>query len=70
MPRRELAEDIEHWLGDEPVSAWPEPWTVKTGRWAGRHRTVMTGTAALFAAALPLLAILVALSESAARIWR
>lgn len=43
---RELAEDVEHWLADEPVKAWPEPWTVKARRWVGRHRTAVTGAAA------------------------
>ena len=35
-----LAEDIEHWLADEPVAAYTEPWTLRagagaagTGRW-------------------------------------
>jgi serine/threonine protein kinase/tetratricopeptide (TPR) repeat protein len=43
---RSLADDIEHWLADEPVSAWPEPWTVKTRRWVGRHRVQVTAAAA------------------------
>jgi WD40 repeat protein/tRNA A-37 threonylcarbamoyl transferase component Bud32 len=43
---RALADDIEHWLADEPVSAWPEPWTVKGRRWVGRHRVLVTGAAA------------------------
>ena len=43
---RLLADDIEHWLADEPVSAYPEPWTVKARRWIGRHRTLVTGIAA------------------------
>ena len=25
----EFAADIEHWLADEPVNAWREPWTVR-----------------------------------------
>ena len=44
-PRR-LAEDIEHWLADEPVRAWREPWTVKARRWVARHRTLVTASAA------------------------
>ncbi|HZZ80887.1 MAG TPA: serine/threonine-protein kinase, partial [Gemmataceae bacterium] len=40
-----LAADIEKWLADEPVSAWEEPWTVKTRRWVGKHRTLVTSTA-------------------------
>ena len=39
---RMLADDVEHWLADEPVTAWPEPWTVRTRRWLGRHRTLVT----------------------------
>src|SRR5205823_3901399 len=35
-----------HWLADEPVAAWPEPWTVRTRRWVDRHRTLVTGIAA------------------------
>ena len=42
---RELADDLEHWLADEPVTAWPEPWTVRTRRWIGRHATMVTGAA-------------------------
>jgi WD40 repeat protein/serine/threonine protein kinase len=61
----DLAADIEHWLADEPVGACPEPWPVKAGRWMRRHRTSVTGAAALLAAALPLLSILFLLSEGA-----
>jgi serine/threonine protein kinase/tetratricopeptide (TPR) repeat protein len=42
----QLAEDIEHWLADEPVSAWREPVTVKLGRWARQHRPLVSGAAA------------------------
>jgi len=42
----ELAADIEHWLADEPVSAWHEPMMVRLRRWAKRHRTLLTGAAA------------------------
>ena len=32
---RALADDLELWLADKPVSAWPEPWTARTGAgWA------------------------------------
>jgi serine/threonine protein kinase/tetratricopeptide (TPR) repeat protein len=41
-----LADDIEHWLADEPVSV-PEAITVKVGRWLRRHRTLVTSTAAV-----------------------
>jgi serine/threonine-protein kinase len=52
---RDLADDIEHWLADEPVSAWREPWTVRARRWLGRHRTLVTGTAAAVLMAIVLL---------------
>jgi WD40 repeat protein/serine/threonine protein kinase len=42
----ELAADVEHWLADEPVSAWQEPWTMRTRRWIGRHRTWVSTVAA------------------------
>ena len=41
-----LIDDLKHWLAGEPVSAWPEPWTVRTRRWVDRHRTLVTGIAA------------------------
>jgi serine/threonine-protein kinase len=43
---RALADDIEQWLADEPVSAWSEPLAVRLRRWLGRHRTLVTGVAA------------------------
>jgi hypothetical protein len=43
---QQLAEDLEHWLADEPVQAWPEPWTVKTRRWTNRHRGLVSSAAA------------------------
>ncbi len=41
-----LAEDIERWMADEPVTAYPEPWTRTLVRWLTRHRTGVTGVAA------------------------
>ncbi|MFN0018316.1 MAG: protein kinase domain-containing protein [Pirellulaceae bacterium] len=38
-----LATEIEHWLADEPVDAYPEPWTVRLGRWGRRHKAAVTG---------------------------
>jgi serine/threonine-protein kinase len=43
---RALADDIERWMADEPVSAWREPRTRTLTRWMNRHRTGVTGTAA------------------------
>ena len=45
---RALADDIEHWLGDEPVAALPELWRERLARWMRRHRTwAQAGAAAL-----------------------
>jgi eukaryotic-like serine/threonine-protein kinase len=49
---RDLAEDVEHWMADEPVSAYAEPWTARAARWARRHRTFVTTAAALLIAAV------------------
>ncbi len=36
-----LADDIEHWLAGEPVSAYPENRTERVTRWMGRHRSAV-----------------------------
>jgi serine/threonine-protein kinase len=54
-----LAADLEHWLADEPVAAWREPWLVRARRWGGRHRTLV---ASLSAAALVALVALSAVT--------
>ena len=43
---RALAEDVERWMADEPVSAWREPVWRRLLRWLTRHRTGVTGAAA------------------------
>ena len=35
----ELAQDLEHWLADEPVAAYPERRLERFGRWLRQHRT-------------------------------
>jgi WD40 repeat protein/serine/threonine protein kinase len=62
---RALADDLERWLADKPVSAWPEPWTVKSRRWVGRHRTLVTGAAAALLVGLVSLGITALLLGSA-----
>jgi WD40 repeat protein len=64
---RALAEDIEHWLADEPTSAYPEPWLVRLGRWTRRHQPLVAGAAALLATAVVALAIGTTLVEAARR---
>jgi serine/threonine-protein kinase len=61
----DLAADLEHWLAQEPVSAWREPWTVRTRRWCGRHRSLVTGIAAAVCVGLLVLAGATALLTTA-----
>jgi serine/threonine protein kinase len=49
---RALAEDLEWWMADEPVSAWREPLSARARRWARRHRTGATSAAAALLAGL------------------
>jgi serine/threonine-protein kinase len=56
---RALAEDVDRWMADEPVSAWREPWTVRARRRLARHRTlVAAGMAAVVVAIAGLAAVL------------
>src|SRR5262249_46157551 len=48
---QELAADIEHFLADQPVSAYREPWYVGLLSWAGRHLTLLAGDASALAVA-------------------
>jgi serine/threonine-protein kinase len=41
---RALAEDIERWMADEPVSAWREPFSRRARRWVERNRTTVAAT--------------------------
>jgi WD40 repeat protein/serine/threonine protein kinase len=47
---RALADDVEHWLADEAVSALPETWSQRLGRWARRHRTWVRAAAMILLA--------------------
>ncbi len=37
-----LADDVERWIADEPVAAYPEPLARRARRWARKHRTGLT----------------------------
>ncbi len=43
---RALADDLEHWLADEPVSAARETWPERAMRWVRRHKTWSQAAAA------------------------
>jgi serine/threonine-protein kinase len=49
---RALADDVERWMADEPVSIWREPWIRRARRWGKRHRTLVTGAAVALVVAL------------------
>ncbi|MBY0522881.1 MAG: tetratricopeptide repeat protein [Gemmataceae bacterium] len=51
-----LADDVESWMADEPVTAWREPWYIRARRWIVRHRTLVTACATAGAVALVSLA--------------
>ena len=44
---RALADDVERWTADEPVSAYSEPVREKLGRWARRHKSLVVGAVAV-----------------------
>jgi serine/threonine protein kinase/tetratricopeptide (TPR) repeat protein len=44
---RALADDVERWMADEPVTAYRDPWSTRTRRWLRRHRTAATAVGLL-----------------------
>jgi serine/threonine-protein kinase len=61
----DLAHDVQRFLADEPVEAYPEPFVTRAGRWARRHRPLVTGAAALLVAGLVFVSVLALLLEGA-----
>jgi serine/threonine protein kinase/Flp pilus assembly protein TadD len=47
-----LAADIEHWLADEPVTAYRGPLPARARRWARHHKPLVASVAALVLTAL------------------
>jgi len=44
---RALADDVEHWLADEPVGAYKEPLVTRAKRWMRQHPSRVTAAAVL-----------------------
>jgi tetratricopeptide (TPR) repeat protein len=66
---RALAEDVERWAADEPVSAWREPFGRRVRRWGKRNRTMVTAAAvALFASVVGLAAVLIVQTQAKAEL--
>jgi serine/threonine-protein kinase len=61
---RALADDVERWLADEPVSAWREPLSIRARRWVQPNRTIVA--AAAIAMMVGLLAFGIAYSRESA----
>ncbi|MFO0811462.1 MAG: serine/threonine-protein kinase [Gemmataceae bacterium] len=53
-----IAADVDHWLADEPVTAFPEPAGMRLRRWVRRHARLVTGLAATLAVGVVAFALL------------
>ncbi|MFL5241407.1 MAG: protein kinase domain-containing protein [Gemmataceae bacterium] len=61
---RELAEDVEHWLADEPIQSYAEPLHQRLARWTRKHQTLAASAAMVLLSAVLALGIgLVAVNE-------
>src|SRR5262249_26327511 len=63
---QDLADDIERWTADEPVSAWREPRLHRAQRWARRHRAAVIAAGAALLVALAAAVALAGLQSLAA----
>ena len=64
---RELAQDLEHWLADEPVAAYPERRLERLGRWLRQHRTWTYAAAAALVGISLVASVAVVVIEGARR---
>jgi tetratricopeptide (TPR) repeat protein/tRNA A-37 threonylcarbamoyl transferase component Bud32 len=53
---RALADDVERWMADEPVTATTDPVVVRVARWGRRHRPLVAGLAVLLVTSVVALA--------------
>lgn len=58
-----IAEDVEHWLADEPVSTFKEPFLTRLRRWIKRNRTVVSAAAVMLVTAVAGLSLGLVLME-------
>jgi WD40 repeat protein len=56
---RALANDLEHWLADEPIAAHRERWPAQVFRWARRHKTLASATAIVAAVVIAALGAII-----------
>jgi hypothetical protein len=66
---KELADDLERWMADEPVSAWSEPLATRARRWMRRHKSWMAarGVALVLVSAVSSLAAILIDGRAARR---
>ncbi len=62
---RALADDLDRWMADEPVTAWREPFSRRARRWARRNRTAVTAAGAAVLVALVGTAVVLAVQTRA-----
>ncbi len=63
----DVAKEIERFLADEPVAAYPEPAGVRLRRWTRRHARLVTGVAAACAVGLLALGVVAWQAERSRR---
>ncbi len=51
MSAKALADDVERWMADEPVSAFRDSRARRTARWSRRHAAIVTGGGAILLSA-------------------
>jgi WD40 repeat protein len=64
---RLLADDLEHWLADEPVTAYREPLSARLGRWARQHKVLVSWAGAVAAVAATVLSAVLLVTAAQAR---
>jgi eukaryotic-like serine/threonine-protein kinase len=62
---RDLVDEVERWMADEPVSAWRETLSRRAQRWARRNRPLVTAAAAAVLVALAGLGAVLAVQRAA-----
>jgi tetratricopeptide (TPR) repeat protein/tRNA A-37 threonylcarbamoyl transferase component Bud32 len=62
---RDLADDVERWMADEPVTAWREPLARRLRRWARRNRTAVAAAMVAVAACLTGLSVVASVQARA-----
>ena len=50
---KDLTDDLERWMADEPVTAWREPFARRARRWARQNRTVVAARSCVGACRAP-----------------